>query len=148
MTVYDPKTRRTTTKQVRGKYLATASGKDLIVVVAKRKTNKPLSASTLKRHKKFHKTKPTEVWEGEHPDPVGKTRQIGLLKSLVYFVPRSFGSPEKKEINWDHAFGDTGHEGKKYPPKYYPALMQDSKGHLYIKRRPGNIYKTTDWIVG
>jgi len=148
ITVHNPKTGRSTTRQMRGKYLATSNGKDLLIVVAKRKSNKRLSAAALRRHKRFHKAKPSEVWEGEHPDPQGKLQQTGLLKSLIYYVPRSFGSPEKKEINWDHAFGDTGHEGKKYPPKYYPALMKDARGNLYIKRRPGNIYKTTDWIVG
>ena len=35
-----------------------------------------------------------------------------------------------------------------YTPKVMPALCQDSKGNLFIKRRKGNIFTVDTWLRG
>lgn len=148
--VYDPVTKKTTKRSFRGKWLATdAGGKKLLICTVTGRSNTKLSSAVAARHRRFHQEPPKGAWAGDHPTPVGKLRQVGLVKALTYSVPSSkIRSPEKNPYHWHHAFGDTGHRGGRYPEKVMPALMQDAKGNLFIKRRTGNIFKTTDWIRG
>ncbi len=148
--IYDPKTKKTTKRTLRGKWLATSPhGRDLHICKVTGKSPAKVSPAVRKRHKRFHAAEPKGVMAGEIPDPKGKLTQVGLIKALTYTVPQSrIRSPEKNPYHWHHKFGDTGHEGGTYPPRYYPALMQDSQGNLFIRRRKGNIFKTTDWIRG
>jgi hypothetical protein len=148
--VYDPDTGKTKKRSFRGKWLCTdASGKQLLICVVKRKASQGLSPAVKQRHQRFHNAAPKGAWEGEHPDQVGKLQQIGLVKALTYSVPQSkIKSPEKNPYHWHHAFGDTGHKGGKYPVKVYPQLLEDEAGNLFIRRRSGNIFRTTDWIRG
>lgn len=151
--VYDPATKRTTKRVMTGKWLATSPhGRDLLICTVRStsagRTQQP-NAQVAARHRKFHGQPPKGTWVGECPEPVGALRQVGLLKALTYAVPGSkIRSPEKNPYHWHHAFGDTGHKGGTYPASVYPAVMKDTRGNLFIRRRPGNIFKTTDWIRG
>lgn len=148
--IYDPKTKRTTKRSFRGKWICTsAGGRDLLICRVTGKSNKKLNPKVVARHKRFHNEPPKGSWVGELLEPKGKLRQVGLLKALTYSVPGSkIRSPEKNPYHWHHAFGDTGHKGGSYPPKYFPAVYEDEQGQLFFKRRPGNIFKITDWIRG
>jgi hypothetical protein len=148
--IIDPRTGRVVKRRCANKWLVTtSSGKDLLICTAGRSVSHRLSGDIVARHRKFHRSNPRGAMLGEHPDPVGPLRQVGLLKALTYSVPGGkIKSPEKNPYHWHHKFGDTGHRGGDYPSRVYPAVYTDSRGNLYIKRRPGNIYKTTDWIRG
>lgn len=148
--LYAPASGRTTKRSMRGKWLCTSgSGRDLLVCRVTGTHTGKVSGAVAARHTQFHKTPSKGAWKGELMEPVGALKEIGLLKALTYEVPGSqIRSPEKNPYHWHHAFGDTGHRGGSYPTKYYPAVMQDSKGNLFFKRRPGNIFKNTDWIRG
>lgn len=148
--IYDPKTKKTTKRSFRGKWLATsAHGRDLLICKVTGKSNAKVNAAVRERHKKFHATEPKGTMAGDLPSPVGRLKQVGLLKALTYTVPQiKIRSPEKNPYHWHHNFGDTGHRGGSYPSKYFPALLQDDRGNLFIRRRKGNIFKTTDWIRG
>lgn len=83
------------------------------------------------------------------PDRGPTVKNVGLLKSLVYYVPSKIRSPGKNKYLWHHAFGDTGHKGgDSYPIKVMPMLQRDSAGNLFIKRRPGNIFRVDNWLRG
>lgn len=148
--IYDPDTKKTSKRSFAGKWLCTsASGKDLLICKVTKLGSAKLNPAVAARHKRFHKQAPKGSWIGDCPDPQGVLKPIGLLKALTYSVPNgSIRSPEKNPYHWHHAFGDTGHRGGSYPPKVFPQLLQDTKGNLFIKRRAGNIFKTTDWIRG
>lgn len=148
--IYDPRSQRTTKRSFKGKWLATSSsGKDLVVCTVKRQAPQTVNAQVASRHRRFHREASKGAWIGECPDPAGGLTQIGLLKALTYSVPGGkIRSPEKNPYHWHHAFGDTGHRGGSYPSSVYPAVLTDSKGNVFIRRRPGNIFKTTDWIRG
>lgn len=149
--IYDPKTKKTKVKRFRQKWLATSpNGRTLsICTVSKRAPTANPSKAVKKLHKQFHRSDPKGMWEGHTPEPAGKLKQIGWLKALTYSVPRSkIKSPEKNPHFWHHSFGDTGHRGGDYHPKYFPAVMQDERGNLFVRRRPGNIFKTSDWVRG
>lgn len=111
---------------------------------------RPLTDSaTIRRHRQFHGQPPAGGRVVDRPAPVGALRQIGLLKALTYRVPSHVRSPEKNPYLWHHAFGDTGHKGgDHYPEKVMPALMRDANGNLFIKRRPGNIFRVDQWLRG
>ena len=145
----NPGTSKTLT--FRNKFLLTTpDGKHFAIATMKRKVaGSSLPAAVRARHVKFHRSPPQGAMLGEVPDPVGPLKQVGLVKALVYTVPRSIHSPEKNPHRWHHAFGDTGHRGgDHYPSKVFPALLKDSKGNYFIKRRPGNIFTNADWIRG
>jgi hypothetical protein len=148
--IYDPKTGRSQKQRPKGKWLASsADGRQLYICTVKGSSNAKATKAVAARHKKFHRAGLQGMWEADHPTKVAPTRQIGLLKSLTYSVPRSkIKSPGKNPYRWHHAFGDTGHKGGDYPPKVFPAVIKDKRGNLFIRRRPGNIYRTTDWIRG
>lgn len=148
--IYDPKSKKTTKRAVRGKWLATSPhGRDLLVCKVTGRSTAKVSAEVRKRHRKFHAAEPKGTMAGELPEPAGKLTELGLLKALTYTVPQSkIKSPEKNPYHWHHAFGDTGHRGGTYAPRFYPQILKDSQGNLFIRRRKGNIFKTTDWIRG
>lgn len=110
---------------------------------------KALPSHIQKLHKKFHKTPPKHTaFIAETPSPAN-AQYLGLLKALIYEVPRSvIDSPTKNRYRWHHTFGDTGHKGGTYPPKFMPALLKTPSGEYIIKRRKGNIYKVDAWIRG
>jgi hypothetical protein len=133
----------------RNLWLCTRTGTDLVICrVTKKRSGKRLSAAVAKRHRRFHGAEARGAMEGEMPAPSGRLSEVGLVKELIYYVPEQIKSPEKNKILWHHAFGDTGHTGMRFPPKFYPRLMKDRKGNLFLRRRNGNIYRVTDWIVG
>ncbi len=110
---------------------------------------KQLPVEIRKAHQRFHSSASQKAVAVMVPTPVGKLRQIGLLKALVYKVPKKIRSPSKKRYNWHHAFGDTGHEGRDdYSHKVMPAVLQDRKGNWFIRRRPGNIFTVDTWLRG
>jgi len=153
--IYDPDTKKVRKQAFRNKWLASSpNGRSMhICKVVRKNTTKKIPASALKSHKKFHgKNGSGKAWVGDCPEPKGKLKLVGWIKALTYSVPKEIKSPEKNPYHWHHAFGDTGHHtGKRepsYPPKYYPALYQDSDGNYFIRRRQDNIWKITDWIIG
>ncbi len=108
-----------------------------------------LPKQILTMHRRFHESAPQSVRVAKAPDPVGKLRQVALVKALTYRVPRSVRSPGKNPYTWHHAFGDTGHKGgDTYPRRVMPALMMDTKGNIFIHRRPGNIFRVDTWLRG
>lgn len=115
----------------------------------------PLSSKAVQVYRQFHNTAPQRATVYDRPDPVGRLQEVALIKSLTYVVPQWMKSPEKRGVQWVHAFGDHGEEGhgpvdargeKVYPTKLMPALLEDSVGNIYVKRRPGNRYDVTKWI--
>jgi len=131
-------------------WLATdGHGKSLVLCQVRKKATVRISGQVASLHKRFHRAESRGAWEGFTPDPHGKLRTIGLLRSLVYKVPPgSIKSPEKNPYHWHHKFGDTGHKGGTYPSYLYPAVQIDQKGNIFIVRRSGNIFKTSDWVRG
>lgn len=124
-------------------------GRNFHICTVKGTTSAKLPSGIVSKHRKFHDAPPQgKPFVGDCPAPSGKTVQVGLLKSLVYTVPRKINSPEKNPYQWHHAFGDTGHEGGNYPEKVMPALVKDQKGNLFIKRRKGNIFRVDQWLRG
>ena len=148
--VLDPKTKRVRSLYVRNKWLAwdpkrrafhicrlvrAAAGRGLGGVAA--------------LHRRFHEAGPSRAVVVDVPTPAGAIRQMGLLRALTYRVPKKTKSPGKNPYTWHHAFGDTGHQGgDKYPERVMPALLCDSKGNLFIQRRPGNIFRVDTWLRG
>lgn len=150
--LYDPKTGRTGTISPKGKWLAW-DGKQFQICNVKGQVNASLPSKLVSRHRKFHSANPIgKPFLAEYPkeERRGPTvRDVGLLKSLVYYVPSKIRSPGKNKYLWHHAFGDTGHKGgDSYPTKVMPMLQRDSAGNLFIKRRPGNIFRVDNWLRG
>jgi hypothetical protein len=125
-------------------------GRNLHVCTITGTTKASLPSAITAKHRKFHGQNPKgEPFVAECPTKTGAAKLLGLVKALVYTVPRKINSPEKNPYQWHHAFGDTGHKGgDSYPEKVMPALLKDAKGNLFFKRRPGNIYKIDQWIRG
>lgn len=136
---------------MRGRWLGWDTGKRRFAIcrVVSSAAGRRLGASTVKAHRRFHNEAPTSAVVADVPDPVGRLTQVGLVKALTYVVPRRINSPEKNPYRWHHAFGDTGHKGgNAYPERVMPALMRDARGNLFIKRRPGNIFRVDTWLRG
>ncbi len=149
--VLDPSTGRTRTIRPSKRWLGWAVGKKSYCIcrVLKPAKIQKLPAAILAAHRKFHQAPSRGAMMVDVPSPAGKLAQVGLVKALVYDVPRSIRSPGKNPYHWHHAFGDTGHKGgDSYPTKLLPALMRDSNGNLFIKRRPGNIFTVDTWLRG
>jgi hypothetical protein len=133
---------------LRNKWLAW-DGRNLHVCTVHGVMKSRLPSALLAKHRKFHNADPKgEPFKGDCPTRQGGIKALGLVKALVYTVPRKIRSPEKNPYRWRHKFGDTGHEGGSYPEKVMPALEVDQAGNLFFKRRPGNIYKVDQWIQG
>lgn len=136
------------TIRLKNKWLAW-DGRNLHICTVTGTTKALLPASLAKKHATFHNAPPQgNPFTAECPKPSKGAQQLGLVKGLVYTVPRKIDSPEKNPYLWHHAFGDTGHEGGAYPEKVMPALLKDAKGNLFFKRRRGNIYRVDQWLRG
>lgn len=130
------------------------SKRDLALVVKSSAKPGTVDAATRVTHQKFHASPMTKAVAYDWPTPVGRLTQIGLIRSLTYVVPQNVKSPTKHGYKWVHAFGDHGESGhgpmrngeKVYPDSLKPALCKDTRGKLFVCRRPGNKYKVTDWI--
>lgn len=148
--ILDPKTGRTTTRIVRGKWLAWDTGRRAFhICTVKGRAGQGLPAGVAKAHRRFHAANPRATVAADVPASAGGEQQVGLVKALTYRVPQQVESPEKNPHLWHHAFGDTGHKGgDAYPQRVMPALVRDRAGNLFIRRRPGNIFRVDTWLRG
>ena len=148
--ILDPKTGRVTKKTLRGKWLAWDTARRAFhICTARKSAGGSLPASIRKAHRKFHAAESRSAVLADVPASAGGEQQIGLIKALTYRVPPKVNSPEKNPYHWHHAFGDTGHKGgDSYPEKVMPALVRDRRGNLFIRRRPGNIFRVDTWLRG
>jgi hypothetical protein len=148
--VLDPKTKRTVTKRMRGRWLAWDPRKRAFhLCTMASKAGGRLPASVERAHRKFHQAPSAKAVMANVPDSAGGEITVGLVKSLTYLVPPQINSPEKNPHHWHHAFGDTGHKGgDHYPERVMPALVRDRAGNLFIRRRPGNIFRVDTWLRG
>jgi hypothetical protein len=136
---------------MRGRWLGWDTGNRRFAIcrVVSNAGGRKLPTSVVKAHRRFHSEAPKTAVVADVPDPIGRLQQVGLVKALTYIVPRRINSPEKNPYRWHHAFGDTGHKGgNSYPERVMPALMRDARGNLFIKRRPGNIFRVDTWLRG
>lgn len=139
--------------RMRGLFVAWMPGsRDLALVKRKGPAQAPLSSTAASLFRQFHGSNP-KAGAYEWPDPVGGLREIGRLRSITYVVPETIKSPEKTGFRWVHEFGDHGERGhgehtktKRYPEHLMPALCQDARGSLFIRRKPGNRYYVSRWI--
>lgn len=112
-----------------------------------------LAPAVRKVHAKFHQNQPSKAVRMVTNDR-GPWREVGLIVSLTYRVPKGIRSPQKNPYLWHHLFGDHGEHGHgeyenrptKYPPRYFPMLKVNPQGHLKICRRSCNRYFVTDWL--
>lgn len=152
----NPSTGKTTTKAVRGKYLAwrpKAKAFTICTIIRRNNPQSRLSPAIQRSHKKFHLAPSRRALVINSPEPKGSLRQVALIKALTYFTPSAdapdgIHSPSKNNAHWHHAFGDTGHRGGTYTPKVMPALCVDSAGNMFIRRRKGNIFTVDSWLRG
>lgn len=108
-----------------------------------------IPAAIHKAHRRFHGADAHTAISAEIPDRVGQVEKVALIDALVYEVPKKVKSPTKNGYLWHHKFGDTKHSGNSDKgTKVMPWLGRDAGGNLSIIRRPGNIYKVTDWLRG
>jgi hypothetical protein len=147
--IYDPRTDSSQHIKPKNKWLAW-DGKQFHVCNVSGQANATLPPEIIKKHKKFHQANPRgKPFVGSMPTRNNSVRDVGLLKSVVYYVPTKIKSPGKNKYLWHHSFGDTGHKGRdNYPIKVMPMLQKDSAGNFFIKRRPGNIFKVDQWLRG
>jgi hypothetical protein len=140
----------------RGAYLAWLPSKKNFAVVFKRggeRRANVLAPEIQRLHRTFHDAPARAAGSFEWPDKQGSLKSLGLIRSLTYSIPPDLKSPEKKGVNWVHAFGDHGESGhgpltrtKTYPDSLKPMAAIDSAGNLFIVRRPTNKYHVTKWI--
>lgn len=128
-------------------------GKGNFVIVEGAKPNpdalKQLPAALHRAHRRFHGAAAQTAISATIPDRVGKVEKVALVDAIVYQVPKQVRSPTKNGYIWHHKFGDTKHSGNSDKgTKVMPWLGRDAEGNLSIIRRPGNIYKVTDWLRG
>jgi len=150
VTLLDPDTGKVATIRPRKKWLAWDKAKrNFAVCTIQRKVRNNLPSGIIRQHSKFHNAPPSEgALKGTNPAASGALKTLGLVKALVYVVPKNIHSPNKNGSVWHHSFGDTGHRGGAYSPKVMPMLMQDKSGNLFFKRRRGNIYRVDEWLRG
>jgi hypothetical protein len=146
----DPTTGRTTTRKTPGTWLGwDTTTRQFLLCKPKGRSRAPLPSRVVRAHRRFHAHDPASGGRlVEVPTPIGRRQQIALIKALDYFVPKQVISPDKNPFGWTHAFGDTGHKGGTYTAKVMPALVRDSRGNLFIKRRKGNIFTVDTWLRG
>jgi len=142
---------------LRGCYLGWVHARKELIVVHKRIRDVPaasLSANTRKKHSTFHDAAPSRATQFDWDPKPANTRDLGRIRALTYSIPKALRSPEKAKFRWHHAFGDHGEHGhgptsgkkKSYPAHFMPGLSEDSRGNLYIVRKPGNKFDVRDWI--
>lgn len=150
--ILNPRTKRVTKRRIHGRWLAWDTRKRTFVVcqvVTPNAGGAKQVMTVAKAHRKFHRAAPRTAALVNVPSRTHPLTSLGLLKALVYEVPRALRSPEKNRYRWHHAFGDTGHQGgEAYPERVMPALLRDRLGNLFIKRRPGNIFTVDTWLRG
>jgi len=128
-------------------------GRQYQICYVKGSVKTTLPRNIVARHKKFHGVAPqSNPFYAMMPDRGPTIKNVGLLKSLTYYVPTQIRSPGKNKYLWHHDFGNTV-AGQKtpdggYPTKLMPMLQRDSTGNLFIKRRPGNIFRVSNWLRG
>jgi hypothetical protein len=146
----DPTTGRTSTRKTPGKWLGwDPTKRQFLICTVKGRSAARLPAHVVRAHRRFHDHAPASGGRlVDAPSPVGTCAQVALIKALSYFVPKQVVSPGKNPFGWHHAFGDTGHKGGTYTAKVMPALVRDSRGNLFIKRRKGNIFTVDTWLRG
>jgi hypothetical protein len=148
------KTLEANSARLKGLFLAWMPGDNALAIV--RKTNgRPgrLSAQAMKIHREFHDVPPQRATAFDRPRRDSSCKKVGLIRSLTYRIPAGLKSPQKSQAIWVHKFGDHGEEGhgplrgeKQYSDSLKPYLLENSKGDLFIQRRPGNKYDVTKWI--
>jgi hypothetical protein len=146
--------RMASARNIKGLHLAWMPQQKELAIVKKVQAKAGSLSSTAKRiHKQFHQVAPTKAAAYEWPKSNSRQIQEGLIRSITYVVPASVKSPGKRGYRWVHAFGDHGESGhgpvgreKTYPEKLMPALTSDAQGNLFIRRRPGNKYRVSEWI--
>ncbi len=97
-------------------------------------------------HATFHGEQPDQGMEVAAPDITGAKR-AGLVVSFAYDA-RSLGS-SKSDKPYRHHFGAETHDDK--PPFMdadLPVLAVTTDGGLIIKRRSGNGFRLSDWVIG
>lgn len=146
----DPNTGKKSILTTPGKWLGwNPTARQFLICVPKGKTTKRLPPHIVRAHRRFHDHAPAAGAKlVEAPSPVGKCQQVALIHRLDYYVPDEVISPEKNQSGWKHKFGDVGHKGGTYTAKVMPALVRDSRGNLFIKRRKGNIFTVDTWLRG
>lgn len=139
----------------KGVYLGWLPGQKTLCILTRKvgKGPKDIAVRMNNLHRKFHNCDPSKMTVWEWPDPVGRLTPLGRLQALTYKIPPWLKSPEKDRYLWHHEFGDHGERGHgpvgesgNYPIKYMPLLQIDTRGHLFIKRMPGNKFYVTDWL--
>lgn len=151
--VLDPATKRVRRISAGGRWLGwdTQRRQFLLARTAPRQSSSTarLPTAVAKAHRRFHGAASRRALVVDVPRPQGRLRQLGLLKALVYRVPKQVRSPGKNPYAWHHAFGDTGHQGgDTYPERVMPAVCVDQQGNLFIRRRKGNIFRVDSWLRG
>lgn len=140
--------------RLKGLFLAWMPG-DKALAVVRKKNARPgtVSAAARRIHRMFHDAAPQKATAFDRPRKDGTAKKVGLIRSLTYTIPRGLHSPVKSKAIWIHKFGDHGEEGhgtvrgeKEYSDALKPYLLENSKGELFIQRRPGNKYDVTQWI--
>lgn len=107
-----------------------------------------IPGGVLSAHRRFHGASAERAITLDIPDGA-PTQMLGLIDALTYQVPHKINSPTKLRHYWRHKFGDTKHSGNSDKgTRVMPALGRDNAGRLHIVRRPGNIFKVTDWLRG
>ncbi len=148
--ILDPASGKTSQIKLSKRWLAwNSTKKNFEICVVQGTANATLPSKVQAQHHRFHQANPNSTpFVAECPTPVGNVRAVGLVRALVYYVPKKIESPGKNKDLWHHAFGDTGHAGGDYPEKVMPLLLRDSRGNLFFKRRKGNIFRVDQWLRG
>jgi hypothetical protein len=99
-------------------------------------------------HERFHGAAP-DGWLAAHWSPPSKVvHRLGLAMAVRYRVPPGMQS-NKQGHDYHHSFGDFGRgDDRSNDPRYWPVLLSDSRGHLFFRRRAGNVYHLQDWMRG
>ncbi len=150
LTLVDPTSGKISKRRTPGTWLGwDPRTRQFLLCKPRGRSSAKLPPHVVRAHQRFHAHAPAAGAKlVEAPSPVGTCRQIALIKGLDYFVPKQVVSPDKNPYGWTHAFGDVGHKGGTYTAKVMPALVRDSKGNLFIKRRKGNIFTVDTWLRG
>jgi antirestriction protein ArdC len=127
--------------------------KDLVIADAVPGTGK-LSPEVQARHLEFHGAAPDRAQRVALRTP-GRMKCVGRVESITY-ATEGWNSPSKAGAVWVHLFGDVGERGhgpidpdapSPYPESVMPDLFMDRTSGLFIRRRRGNRYTVTDWIM-